>query len=166
MTPRVIVLLRVPCSPVQAFDIFMQQIGAWWADSPLFHLTPRSPGKLAFEPPAPGYPGRLVEMLPNGKVFEIGPVHDWKPGGLSSSAGGWRRSGRGIQPKWRSGSSRWAPKTRVTVEHRGWDSVPQEHLARHGFPLALINQRQGEQWRAGLDRLRIRVSTPPSTAHD
>lgn len=80
MTPRVIVLLRVPCSPVQAFDIFMQQIGAWWADSPLFHLTPRSPGKLAFEPPAPGYPGRLVEMLPNGKVFEIGPVHDWKPG--------------------------------------------------------------------------------------
>ena len=26
--------------------------------------------------------------------------------------------------------------TRVTVEHFGWDAIPQEHAARHGFPLA------------------------------
>jgi hypothetical protein len=45
----------------------------------------------------------------------------------------------------------------VTVEHRGWDSVPQDHLARHGFPLVFTNQRQGEQWRAGLERLRHRL---------
>jgi hypothetical protein len=29
-------------------------------------------------------------------------------------------------------------ETRVTVEHRGWDSVPQEHVARHGFPDAVF----------------------------
>ena len=53
MTSRVIVSIRVPCSPVQAFDIFTQEIGAWWADSELFRFTPRSPGVLAFEPPDP-----------------------------------------------------------------------------------------------------------------
>lgn len=57
-------------------------------------------------------------------------------------------------------------ETRVMVEHRGWDSLPQEHLARHGFPLNLTNQRQGEQWRAGLERLKIRTSSLPVPAHD
>ena len=47
--------------------------------------------------------------------------------------------------------------TRVTVEHRGWDSIPQDHVARHGFPLPLFYKRQGEQWRAGLDRLSLTV---------
>lgn len=45
-------------------------------------------------------------------------------------------------------------ETRVIVEHRGWDSVPQDHVARHTFPLTLFNQHQGEQWRAELERLR------------
>ena len=49
MTSRVVVSIRVPCSPVQAFDIFTQEIGDWWADSTLFRFTPRSPGQLAFE---------------------------------------------------------------------------------------------------------------------
>ena len=40
-------------------------------------------------------------------------------------------------------------ETRVTVAHSGWESVPQEHVARHGFALSLTNQRQGEQWRRG-----------------
>ncbi|OYW13798.1 MAG: SAM-dependent methyltransferase [Sphingomonadales bacterium 12-62-5] len=26
--------------------------------------------------------------------------------------------------------------TRVTVTHRGWDTIPQDHVARHGFPAA------------------------------
>jgi len=42
-------------------------------------------------------------------------------------------------------------ETRVSVEHSGWDIVPQDHVARHGFPLHFTNQRQGDQWRTGLE---------------
>jgi hypothetical protein len=90
MTSRVVVSLRVPCSPIQAFDIFTQEIDAWWADTPTFRFTPRSPGQLAFEAPAGDAPGRLVERLPNGKVFEVGPVRDWRPG--ERLVVGWRQA--------------------------------------------------------------------------
>lgn len=154
MTSRVLVSIRVPCSPVQAFDIFTQEIADWWADSELFRLTPRSPGTLAFEPPdATGAGGRLVEQLPNGKTFEVGPVRLWQRG--ERIIVGWRHASFGPDHATEV-DVRFEPvggETRVSVEHRGWDSVPQDNLARHGFPLLLTNQRQGEQWRAGLGRL-------------
>jgi hypothetical protein len=159
MTSRVVVSLRVPCSPIQAFDIFTQEIGAWWADTPTFRFTPRSPGQLAFEPPAGGAPGRLVERLPNGKVFEVGPVRDWRPG--ERLVVGWRQAT--FAPDHATEVEvRFEPvgdETRVTVEHRGWDSVPQDHVARHGFPLIRTNQLQGDQWRASLARLKALAST-------
>lgn len=161
MTSRVLVSMRVPCSPIQAFEIFTQEIGDWWADSDLFRLTPRSPGILAFEPPdEKGENGRLIERLPNGKSFEIGPVRLWQPG--ERLVVGWRHANFGpghateVDVRFEPVGS----ETRVSVEHRGWDSVPQQHLARHGFPLQLTNQRQGEQWRAGLARLKLRAAAP------
>lgn len=36
--------------------------------------------------------------------------------------------------------------TRVVVEHFGWDGLPQEHAARHGFPLFAFQQRLAEWW--------------------
>ena len=41
-------------------------------------------------------------------------------------------------------------ETRVTVEHRGWDAIPQRHAARHGFGLLLFQRRLGEHWRGLL----------------
>ena len=32
----------------------------------------------------------------------------------------------------------------------GWDAIPQEHAARHNFPLHVFQMRQGEHWRALL----------------
>jgi hypothetical protein len=159
--------MRVPCTPEEAFVFFTTEIGAWWADSPLFQFTPRSPGKLAFEPPdATGAGGRLVERLANGKVFEIGPVRAWSPG--ERLVVGWRMHNFGPEHATEV-EVRFEPigrETRVSVEHRGWDSVPQDHLARHGFPLQATNQRQGEQWRAGLERLKSLVATIPSRSPD
>lgn len=167
MTSRVVVSIRVPCSPGQAFAIFTQDIGDWWADSPLFRFTPRSPGILAFEPPdAEGQNGRLIERLPNGKTFEIGPVRAWQPG--ERLVVGWRQATFGPDHATEV-EVRFEPldgETRVTVEHRGWDSVPQDHVARHGFPLQLCNQKQGEQWRAGFQRLKTRAATAPLPRHD
>lgn len=149
---RVVVSIRVPCSPIQAFDVFTEEIGEWWQDSPLFRLTPRSPGVIAFEPPANEKPGRLVEKLDGGRVFEIGEVKRWERGQLLVV--GWRQASFGpehateVEVRFESFGS----ETRVTVEHRGWDSVPVEHVARHGHPLSLFQQRQGEQWKAGLEK--------------
>lgn len=163
MTSRVVVSIRVPCSPVQAFDIFTQEIGSWWADSELFRFTLRSPGVLAFEPPdASGAGGRLVERLPNGKIFEVGPVNLWARG--ERLVVGWRLANFGPEHHTQV-DVRFEPvgaETRVSVEHSGWDSVPQAHLARHGFPLQITNQRQGEQWRAGLDRIKLRAAETSS----
>ena len=162
MTSRVIVSIRVPCSPVQAFDIFTQEIGAWWTDSDLFRFTPRSPGTLAFEPPDDtGAGGRLVERLPNGKTFEVGPIRLWERG--ERLVVGWRQANFGPDHATQV-DVRFEPvgaETRVSVEHSGWDTVPQEHLARHGFPLQFTNQRQGEQWRAGLERIKSRAAAIP-----
>ena len=41
-------------------------------------------------------------------------------------------------------------ETRVTVEHRGWDSVPAAHVARHGFANAFFLRRHAEWWQSLL----------------
>lgn len=37
-------------------------------------------------------------------------------------------------------------ETRITVTHTGWDSVPQEHVARHSFPDGIFLRRHAEWW--------------------
>jgi hypothetical protein len=164
MTSRVIVSIRVPCSPIAAFEAFTLEIGEWWAPSDMFKFTPRGPGVLAFEPPdVDGAGGRLVERLPSGKVFEVGDVRAWTPG--ERLVVGWRQAtfGPGHATEVEVKFEPVGAETRVTVEHRGWDSVPQDHVARHGFPLPLFQQYQGAQWRAGLGALAQQTArqTPP-----
>lgn len=165
MSSRVVVSIRVPCSPIQAFEVFTEEIADWWQESDLVRPTPLSPGQLAFEPPsADGSGGRLVEKLKNGKVFEIGDVRAWTPGELLVV--GWRHAAFGPEHATEV-EVRFEPvgqETRVTVEHRGWDSVPQTHVARHGFPLPFFYQQLGEQWKEGVERLgRIAVAKGPAT---
>jgi hypothetical protein len=47
--------------------------------------------------------------------------------------------------------------TRVTIEHFGWDGIPPEHAARHGFPLPAFQQRLAEWWQDLLGSLQTRV---------
>jgi hypothetical protein len=49
-------------------------------------------------------------------------------------------------------------QTRLTVEHRGWDEIPQDHVARHGFELMLFQRRLAEHWRALLASLDARAT--------
>ncbi|HEV7692700.1 MAG TPA: SRPBCC domain-containing protein [Hyphomonadaceae bacterium] len=166
MTSRVVVSVRVPCSPIQAFEVFTEEIGEWWSHSGVFRFTPKGPGVMAIEPPGDdGKRGRLVEKHEGGKVFEIGDIRQWRPGELLVV--GWRQASFGpehateVEVRFEP----VGPETRVTVEHRGWDSVPQSHVARHGFPLEFLYQHQGAQWRAGLERLRqMAASANPSSS--
>lgn len=150
----VIVSLRVKATPQQAFDVFTREIGAWWRPNGLFQFTPRGDGELRFEP---GENGRLVACLDNGKEFEIGRVTAWDPG--ERLAFTWRQATFAPDQSTQV-DVRFEPvgdETRVTVEHRGWDAIPQEHAARHGFPLAVFQMRQAEHWRALLNAMNARI---------
>ena len=144
----VIVSLRVAATPEEAFDIFTAEIAAWWQPSALFQLTPRGDGTLSFEEEV-----RLITTLPNGKVFEIGRVTAWQRG--QRLAFSWRQATftpdqiTHVDVRFEAVGE----ETRVTVEHRGWDTIPQAHVARHGFPLAATQMRLAEYWRAQLAAL-------------
>jgi uncharacterized protein YndB with AHSA1/START domain len=150
----VIVSLRVKATPAEAFDVFVNEIGAWWRPNELFQLTPRGDGELRFEP---GENGRLVTALSNGKMFEIGRITAWAPG--EKLAFSWRQATFAPEQSTQV-EVRFEPvgdDTRVTVEHRGWDTIPQEHVARHRFPLGVFQVRQGEHWRVLLASMNQRL---------
>jgi uncharacterized protein YndB with AHSA1/START domain len=84
-------------------------------------------------------------------------VHDWDP--PNRLVFGWRQAGF---PDDRSTEVAVTfdavdTGTRVTVEHFGWDAIPQEHAARHGFPLPAFQQRAAEWWQDLLRSLRDHV---------
>ena len=49
-------------------------------------------------------------------------------------------------------------ETRVSIEHRAWDTIPQQHAARHGFPESVTLQRAADWWRVSLGALRARLA--------
>ncbi|MGH6985861.1 MAG: SRPBCC domain-containing protein [Caulobacteraceae bacterium] len=161
MSSRVLVALRVKASAERAFEAFTKEISAWWKPNGLFAFTPRDPGLLSFEP---GPDGRLIETLKSGKVFEIGKITRWSP--PHRLAFSWRQASfspdQTTQVDIRFDEV--GEETRITVEHTGWEAIPQSHAARHGFPLDLFLTRHGEWWRALLEslsnRLDLRESRP------
>jgi hypothetical protein len=148
MTSSVLVALRVKASPERAFDVFTGEIGAWWRPDPLFAITPRGDGVLAFEG---GEQGRLVARLPDGTIFEIGRVTEWRRGERLAFV--WRQ-GTFAPDQTTRVEVTFAPvgeETRVTVRHFGWTEIPREHAARHGFPDPITQLRAAEWWRKSLD---------------
>ena len=149
MPSRVLVSLRVPATPERAFEAFTREIGQWWRPNELFQFTPRSPGVLSFDGE-----DRLVETLPNGKVFEVGKVSAWEP--PHRLVVGWRQAA--FEPDQHTEVEvTFEPvgeETRVTVCHSGWDTVPDTHVAKHGFPEPLFLRRHAEWWQALLASMR------------
>lgn len=159
MSSKVLVALRIKAPPLRVFEAFTADIGAWWRPNALFSFTPRSPGVLAFEGAGKG--ARLVETLPGGKVFEIGPVRVWAPG--ERLVFGWRQASfaPGMDTEVEVRFEPVGEETRVTVEHRGWNTVPIEHVARHRFPDAIFLRRHAEWWQALLEGLATASSSRP-----
>jgi len=147
MTSSVYLALRVPADPARAYAVFTDQIGAWWRPDPLFQVTPRGDGTLRFEP---GANGRLLSDLGNGEVFEIGRIAVWAPG--ERLVFSWRQASFSdnqsteVEVRFEAVGE----ETRVSIEHRAWDRIPQRHVARHGFPEAATLQRVADWWRTSL----------------
>jgi uncharacterized protein YndB with AHSA1/START domain len=153
---RVLVALRVEAPTERTFSAFTGEIGDWWRPNGLFRFTDRAGGRLAFEPDPPE---RLVEIGADGVRFEIGRVTVWDP--PHRLVFGWRQSefpaDRSTEVSVRFDAVEQG--TRVTVEHFGWDAIPQEHAARHGFPLTAFQQRLAEWWQVLLRSLDTRLTS-------
>lgn len=151
---RVLLAMRVNATPERAFTAFTEEIGQWWKPNGLFEFTRGRSGVLSFEP---GANGRLIETYADGSVFVIGQVSLWDPPrGLVVT---WRQAGFApdqsteLQVRFEQAGK----QTRVTVEHFGWDTIPERHTARHGFPLATFQRRFAEWWQVLLGNLRDRL---------
>jgi uncharacterized protein YndB with AHSA1/START domain len=163
VSSKVLVALRIKAAPLRVFEVFTTDIAVWWRPNALFSFTPRSPGVLAFEGAGEG--ARLVERLSSGKVFEIGPVRVWAPG--ERLVFGWRQASFApgmdteVEVRFEPVGPPENQETRVTVEHRGWDAVPIEHVARHHFPDGIFLRRHGEWWQGLLEGLKTSAEPPP-----
>ena len=152
---RVLVAIRVNAAPARAFAAFTEEIGQWWRPHGLFQFTRRG-GVLSFEP---GTNGRLIETHEDGTAFVVGDVRVWDPPHLLVVT--WRHASFApdqsteLQVRFEEVGD----QTRVIVEHFGWDTIPERHAARHGFPLATFQRRFAEWWQVLLDNLRDRVSS-------
>jgi uncharacterized protein YndB with AHSA1/START domain len=157
MTSRVLVALRIAAPPGRVFDAFTAEIGQWWRPNALFPSSDRQPGRLAMQP---GVGGRVTETLDDGQVVEIGRILIWEPPRRLVFT--WRPTSFGPdqETEVRVGFEPVNEGSRVVVEHLGWDSIPPEHAARHGFPLFAFQQRLAEWWRDLLASLADRSSGP------
>lgn len=141
----------VAVAPEDAFRIFTEEIDDWWRRGPAFRGTMDGDGELRFEP---GEGGRLVQAAAHGTVFEIGRVLAWEPG--VRLAFEWRN--RNFDPGQITEVEIWFESTtsgtKVTLEHRGWDSLPDDHPARHGLDSAGVTRMIGTWWADLLTGLR------------
>lgn len=152
--------LRVPADPLRAFAVFTQEIASWWQPSGLFRVGTTGDGRLAFEPPpASGEgTGRLITTFEDGSTFEIGRISVWEPGRRLVFA--WRQANFAadqtteVEVRFEAVGD----ETRVSIEHRAWDTLPQDHVARHGFPEHVTLQRAADWWRASLHALKGKIA--------
>lgn len=147
---RVLVALRVPADPERAFAAFTGEIGRWWRPDGLFRFSARGAGTLEF---VPGPDGQLVETYADGTSFTIGEILTWDPPHRLALT--WRQE-RFAPDQTTELHVSFLPagtETRVVVEHLGWDRIPADHVARHGFPLPVFQQRFAEWWQAQLGRI-------------
>lgn len=155
MTSRVLVALRIAAPPPRVFEAFTAEIGQWWQPHTLFPFTERRDGRLAIDP---RLGGRVTETYPDGDEFTIGRVLVWEP--PTRLVLSWRAATfpPGQETSVHVRFEDMDGSTRVVVEHYGWDTLPQQHAARHGFPLFAFQQRLAEWWQSQLESLARQTS--------
>jgi hypothetical protein len=122
----------VKVTPEVAFDVFTREIDLWWRRGPRFRNSGRHAGTLTFEP---GVGGRLFETFDadgTPQTVVVGTVTVWEPAARLQFD--WRN--RNFAPHERTEVEvRFVATpggTQVSVEHRGWSTLPPDHPARHG----------------------------------
>jgi uncharacterized protein YndB with AHSA1/START domain len=153
VSAKVMVAVTVAADPATAFDLFTREVDLWWRHGPKYRFRGRKPGVMRFDP---GVGGRLVEVYDEaaGDLYEVGRVLQWEPGARLGFE--WRgpnyRPGQVTVVEVRFVAS--GDGTRVIVEHRGWETLPADHPARHQLDEVPFLQFMGEWWQELLASLK------------
>lgn len=115
--------VEVAVDPATAFEVFTEEMPAWYQDGPHSWVDRDRAVAVRLEP---GVGGRWLEVYDEatGEGYEFGRIRVWEPG-------------RRVVLEWRHHEGghttevdvRFEPVgdgTRVVLEHRGWDRLPPE----------------------------------------
>jgi uncharacterized protein YndB with AHSA1/START domain len=128
-TDRVRVSIDVAVDPATAFEVFTEEIDAWYRRGPHSWKHPDRAVGIRFEP---GVGGRLIEVhdAATGEGFAFGKILVWEPGErlvfadlLSSTP---PDSLTEVEVRFEAAGG----GTRVTLEHRGLDTLPPDVAAQ------------------------------------
>lgn len=150
---RVETFVRIPIA--DAFEVFTLEIDQWWRRGPRYRIGGTHPGTLHLEP---RLGGRIFEQYGAGgsALHEIGVITAWEPpahfaftwkgvnfapGQVTTVDVAFVASGEG---------------TRVTLEHRGFAALPDDHPVRHGKPVHEFIRDFGMWWGNLLTSMRER----------
>ncbi len=159
---RVSASVFVEAPPAIAFEVFTEQIDAWWRHGLKFRSGARALSVLHLEP---RLGGRLFETIaaadagPDAAhVVQTGTVTHWDP--PHALAIEWR--GINFAPhETTTVSVAFAPRrdgTQVTLVHAGFAALPPDHPVRHGQPVAAFIARLGMWWSDQMTSLRVRAA--------
>ena len=153
MSGKIAVSIRLTVPPARAFELFTARVDDWWRKGPKYRMRADKGGRMRFEP---GQGGRLVEVYDEaaGDLLEIGRILVWRPG--ERLVFEWR------QPEFTPDQvtevdiafAAIQGGTRLTLEHRGWGTLPPDHPARHGLEDRRLLLIQARWWEHQFDRLR------------
>jgi uncharacterized protein (TIGR02594 family) len=162
---RVSASVFVDAPPDIAFEVFTDQIDAWWRHGMKFRSGAREVSVLHLEP---RLGGRLFETITapdtdSGHVVQTGTVTAWDPP-------------RALQIEWRgvnfapqektTVSVTFEPRrdgTQVTLVHAGWAALPPDHPVRHGQAVREFIVGMGMWWSDQMTSLRLRVAADRET---
>lgn len=160
---KVSVFVRV--APADAFEVFTQEIDAWWRTGPRYRVAGRRRGKLFFEPGPTGRVYETFEVASGGtRTFEVGKVLAWEPPSRLELE--WRIANLGLAPQPPAAEEKtfvevsFVPQndgTLVTVRHYGWSAIRADHPARHGLEVAAFIREMGLWWGGLMTSLREHV---------
>lgn len=137
---RVITYVKV--TPLDAFEVFTQEVDLWWRRGPRFRGGGAG-SQLCFEQDARGR--RLVEHGEDG-AFEIGRVVVWQPGERLVLEYRLRNFAAGEHTELEVRFEKQGSGTRVVLEHRGWERLRPDHPARHGLGGEALSSMIGLYW--------------------
>ena len=141
----------VAVDPPTAFRIFTNEVDSWWKRGPSYRVDPNRKSAMRFED------GRFIEAYEGGEAFEHGRVIVWDPPArlVFEMRGRNFRPGETTEVEVRF--ERVERGTRVTVEHRGWDGLPGDHPARHGFSDEMLRDVIGTWWSDLVVAMRVHI---------
>ncbi len=143
-TDSVVVTTVVAIDPKTAFEVFTEEVDAWWKHGKRFRTGERGASTMRFEP---GVGGRLIEVFDEAAdPFVLGRITVWEP----SKQLTFEMGGVDLQPSEKTEVEvrfeTAGDGTRVTVEHRGWDAFPADHPVRHGLVGGAFTSMIGVFW--------------------